>query len=111
MIRQSGEQEVPKKRPDSGKTGSKETYDEDVLAEGEIDPADWLNQAEIELSLASRQCLGTRRIPDLARLTSEIRAWNTRAHRHRTKIRWTFTRTAARSKFGYVKNRSRRSQA
>src|ERR1035438_7254598 len=26
----------------------------------------WLNQAEIELSLISRQCLGTRRIPDLA---------------------------------------------
>ncbi len=25
----------------------------------------WLNQAEIELSLISRQCLGTRRIPDL----------------------------------------------
>ncbi len=70
----------------------------------------WLNQAEIELSLVSRQCLGTRRIPDLARLTSEIRAWNRRVNRHKTKIRWTFTRRAARSKFGYVKNRSRRSQ-
>jgi hypothetical protein len=28
----------------------------------------WLNQAEIELSLYSRQCLGKRRIPDLAKL-------------------------------------------
>lgn len=28
----------------------------------------WLNQAEIELSLIVRQCLGTQRIPDLARL-------------------------------------------
>jgi len=70
----------------------------------------WLNQAEIELSLVSRQCLGTRRIPNLARLTSEIRAWNTLANRHRTTIRWSFTRKAARSTFGYIKNRSKRSK-
>ncbi len=33
----------------------------------------WLNQAEIELSLYSRQCLGRRRIPDLAKLKQETK--------------------------------------
>ena len=30
----------------------------------------WLNQAEIEISLFARQCLGTRRIPDLKTATA-----------------------------------------
>ena len=38
----------------------------------------WLNQAEIELSLYSRQCLGKRRIPDLGTLRRETRVWNRR---------------------------------
>ncbi len=61
----------------------------------------WLNQAEIELSLVSRQCLGTRRIPTLPLLQSELRSWNARANRYRTRVDWTFTRKAARVKFGY----------
>ncbi len=36
----------------------------------------WLNQAEIEIGIFSRQCLGTRRIPDLKTLRRESRAWN-----------------------------------
>jgi len=36
----------------------------------------WLNQAEIEIGIFSRQCLGRRRIPDLKTLTRETRAWN-----------------------------------
>jgi hypothetical protein len=63
----------------------------------------WLNQAEIELSLLSRQCLGARRIPQLAILQTEITAWNNHANRNQTRIQWRFTRKAARSKFGYVK--------
>jgi hypothetical protein len=35
----------------------------------------WLNQAEIEISLFSRQCLGQRRIPLLAALRLEAQAW------------------------------------
>jgi hypothetical protein len=35
----------------------------------------WLNQAEIELSLVSRQCLGRRRIAALRALQAETRAW------------------------------------
>lgn len=70
----------------------------------------WLNQAEIELSLVSRGCLGRRRIADLTHLRREIRAWNTRANRAKTRIRWQFTRRDARLKFGYQKNLCRRSQ-
>jgi hypothetical protein len=70
----------------------------------------WLNQAEIELSMASRQCLGTRRIPHLALLKSEIQSWNARANRDQTRIQWQFTRKAARLKFGYKRNTSKRSQ-
>src|SRR5205085_2929719 len=36
----------------------------------------WLNQAEI--GMFARQCLGTRRIPDLKTLRREVRAWTTR---------------------------------
>ena len=70
----------------------------------------WLNQAEIELSLISRQCLGKRRIPALKALQSEIRAWNRQANRQKLCIQWNFTRKKARLKFGYIKNLSRRSK-
>src|SRR6516165_1007317 len=36
----------------------------------------WLNQAEIEIGLFTRQCLGHRRIPDLKTLRQEAKAWN-----------------------------------
>ncbi len=61
----------------------------------------WLNQAEIELSLFSRQCLGTRRIPDLGKLKRETKAWNRKANQKRTKINWRFTRKKARKLFKY----------
>jgi transposase len=61
----------------------------------------WLNQAEIELSLFARQCLGTRRIPDLRTLQRETRAWNRTANQKRTKINWRFTRHKARRLFRY----------
>jgi transposase len=70
----------------------------------------WLNQAEIEIGLFSRQCLGTRRIPDLKTLRRETRAWNRRMNRARIAINWNFDRLAARSKFGYDKNSFRRSE-
>jgi transposase len=70
----------------------------------------WLNQAEIELSLVSRGCLGRRRIDTLAQLRLDTRAWNTRANRTKTRINWRFTRKDARIKFGYQKNVSSRSE-
>ena len=70
----------------------------------------WLNQAEIEIGLFSRQCLGKRRIPSLKILKAQARAWNRRANRDRVKINWKFDRKAARTKFGYNSKSFKRSQ-
>lgn len=70
----------------------------------------WLNQAEIEIGLFSRQCLGQRRIPTLYDLKREADAWNENMNRHRVLIDWRFTRAKARRKFGYRKNRFTRSK-
>jgi hypothetical protein len=64
----------------------------------------WLNQAEIEISLFSRQCLGQRRIPSLAALRPEAQAWNRKMNRDQVLINWKFTRKNARQKFGYKRN-------
>jgi hypothetical protein len=69
----------------------------------------WLNQAEIEISLFSRACLGTRRLPTLARLQEEAGAWNLKINATRTKINWQFSRKEARRTFGYRKYFSKRS--
>jgi transposase len=58
----------------------------------------WLNQAEIEVSLLSRQCLGQRRIPDLTTLRGQVHAWGRRISRDRTTIDWNFTPKQARRK-------------
>jgi hypothetical protein len=70
----------------------------------------WLNQAEIELSLVSRGCLGTRRFPQFRLLHRETGAWTRTANRATTRITWRFTRRDARKKFGYQRNRFTRSQ-
>jgi len=70
----------------------------------------WLNQAEIEIGLFSRQCLGNRRIPNLKTLRRETRAWNRRMNRNRVTINWNFDRKAARRKFGYKWNSFKRSK-
>ena len=61
----------------------------------------WLNIAEIELSVFSRQCLN-RRIPDLQMLRSEVEAWQ--AHRNRTAgpVDWQFTTHDARIKLKWL---------
>jgi transposase len=69
----------------------------------------WLNQAEIEIGMFARQCLGKRRIPDLKTLRREARAWNRQMNRNRVKINWNFDRKAARRKFGYKTNSFKRS--
>ena len=65
----------------------------------------WLNQAEIEISLCSRQCLGQRRIPSLADLRREAQAWNRNMNRDHVIINWKFTRKKARQKFRYKRNK------
>jgi hypothetical protein len=61
----------------------------------------WLNQAEIEIGLLARQCLGKRRLADLSRLRDEVLAWNQEANRQRLQIQWKFNRVKAREKFRY----------
>lgn len=60
----------------------------------------WLNQAEIEISLFSRGCLGQRRIPSLGELRWEARVWNRNMNRDHVTINWRLTRKKARQKFG-----------
>jgi len=54
----------------------------------------WLNQAEIELSVLSRQCLA-RRIGDRQTLATEVAAWEQERNRARSLIHWRFTTAAA----------------
>lgn len=61
----------------------------------------WLNQAEIEIGIMSRQCLGKDRVPDLVDLKKRVNAWNRRANRKGTTIDWQFTKKKAREKFEY----------
>ena len=70
----------------------------------------WLNQAEIEIGIFSRQCLGQRRIEDLSTLRRETAAWKRRINREGINIAWRFDRKAARKKFGYKRPVIRRSK-
>lgn len=60
--------------------------------------ASWLNMAEIELSVLSKQCL-SRRIPDAWTLMTEIVAWEQTRNDKQAKIRWNFTIDDARQVF------------
>ncbi len=57
----------------------------------------WLNMAEIELSILSKQCLD-RRIPDQATLKKEVRAWTEKRNECSTPMNWRFTTEDARIK-------------
>ena len=57
----------------------------------------WLNIAEIELSVFSRQCL-SRRIPDLETLRSEAEAWQEHRNKVAGPVDWRFTTQDARIK-------------
>ena len=57
----------------------------------------WLNIAEIELSVLSRQCL-SRRIPDQETLKREVQAWQQRRNQQRATVNWRFTHENARIK-------------
>ena len=57
----------------------------------------WLNMAEIELSVLSRQCLN-RRIPDLETLTRQVAAWEQARNTDPRPANWRFTTPDARIK-------------
>jgi hypothetical protein len=57
----------------------------------------WLNMAELEFSLLSRQCLG-RRIADRDTLVTEVAGWEAARNEQRATITWQFTVDDARTK-------------
>jgi transposase len=63
--------------------------------------ASWLNAAEIEASLVSRECLGKRRIGELATLRREVTSWRRKAEAAGRIIDWKFRVDDARRAFRY----------
>ena len=63
--------------------------------------ASWLNPAEMEASLVSRECLGRRRLGDFRTLRHEVSEWNRRADRVRRRIDWKWRVSDARRVFRY----------
>ena len=61
----------------------------------------WLNMAESERSVLTRQCLA-RRIPDPATLAAECAAWVERRNAAATPITWRFTLELARIRLAHV---------
>ena len=59
--------------------------------------ASWMNMAETELSVLSRQCLD-RRIEDPELLKREVAAWEQRRNQAQAKVDWRFTTADARIK-------------
>ncbi len=57
----------------------------------------WLNIAEIELSVLTRQCL-SRRIPDLETLHRETQAWQMKRNAEAKGVDWQFTTQDARTR-------------
>lgn len=57
----------------------------------------WLNMAEIEFSVLSKQCLD-RRLPDQATLREEVAAWEAERNAAGTAMQWRFTTADARIK-------------
>jgi hypothetical protein len=56
--------------------------------------ASWLNMAEIEIGILTRQCLD-RRLPNRDTLCTEVAAWQARRNDQRKTIEWNFTRQDA----------------
>jgi hypothetical protein len=60
--------------------------------------ASWLNMAEIEISVLTKQCLN-RRVPSIEQAQHHTRAWNRDRNRKRVQISWTFRLHDARQVF------------
>lgn len=61
----------------------------------------WLNVAETELSVLSRQCLD-RRIPSSDQLRAELQAWQQQRNQLASKVIWRFTTDDARVKLKHL---------
>ena len=60
--------------------------------------ASWLNMAEIEISVLTKQCLG-RRLATLEEVQHHAAKWSRDRNRRKATIRWTFDRSDARRVF------------
>lgn len=58
----------------------------------------WLNMAEMELSLLSRQCLGQRRFATAEAMDAEIAAWERNRNERHCGTNWRFTTADARTR-------------
>ena len=61
----------------------------------------WLNIAEIELSVVTKQCLNSR-IPSIDTLNNELSAWERRRNESRKQVNWHFTTEDARGKLKHL---------
>jgi len=61
----------------------------------------WLNMAELEIGILSRQCLA-RRIPSMEEMVSEVKAWNIERNNNKNTINWQFTTSDARIKLQHL---------
>ena len=61
----------------------------------------WLNIAEIELSVMTKQCLG-RRIPDLSFLNEQLSYWENSRNSSQKTVQWHFTTADARNKLRWL---------
>ena len=61
----------------------------------------WLDMAEMELAILSRQCLD-RRIPDEETLKAEVAAWEATRNATATTVKWRFTTADARIKLRHL---------
>jgi hypothetical protein len=57
----------------------------------------WLNMAEIEIGIMSRQCL-SRRIPTKAEMAYQVKAWTSTRNSSNLSVDWRFTTDDARIK-------------
>jgi DDE superfamily endonuclease len=63
--------------------------------------ASWLNMAEMELSVLSRQCLA-RRLPEKELLAAEVAAWEAERNRAGVRLEWSFRVADARRKLTHL---------
>ena len=61
----------------------------------------WLNMAELEIGVMSRQCL-KQRIPSLEKMKKEVQSWVTERNKDKTTVDWHFTTADARIKLKHL---------
>jgi len=61
----------------------------------------WLNMAELEIGVMSRQCLG-RRIPSIEEMKDEVQSWVAQRNKQKTTVHWQFTTADARIKLRHL---------